>query len=129
MVKCVHNECQWPECDKTCGLVPTGDYEAGSSAEESLIHHLQCRIDELLTANKELRQKITAAKMIVRSFDRNLYIPTEEDIACSKVCLYGRADCVYNPEYIRRNDPEWWVELGMPTECKEESCYYYDEDK
>ena len=129
MIKCIHDECCWPECDKTCGLTPTGNYEAGSSAEESLIHHLQCRIDELLAANEEFRQKIMAAKMIVRSLEKSLWIPTEEEVAYEKVCLHGWVDCIHNPEYIRRNYPEWWVELGMPTECTEESCYYDDEDK
>lgn len=129
MIKCIHDECCWPECDKTCGLTPTGNYEAGSSAEESPIHHLQCRIDELLAANEEFRQKTMAAKMIVRSLEKSLWIPTEEEVAYEKVCLHGWVDCIHNPEYIRRNYPEWWVELGMPTECTEESCYYDDEDK
>ena len=129
MIKCIHDECCWPKCEKTCGLTPTGNYEAGSSAEEKLIYNLQCRIDELLAANKEFRQKIMAAKSIVRSLERSLYTPTEEEIAYKKVCLHGWDDCIHNPEYIRRNYPDWWVELGMPTECTEESCHYDDEDK
>lgn len=124
MVKCVHNECQWPECDKTCGLVPTGDYEAGSSAEEGLIYHLQHRVDELLAANSNLKSQIKSVKNIVYSMDKALYLPTEEEIACAKVCLYKHSDCIYNPEYLRRHYTKAWIRMGMPTECKEESCYY-----
>ena len=126
MIKCIHDECCWPECDKTCGFaLPSNEH----APEATLIYYLQERISELLAENKELRQKFTAAKMIVRSLDKALWIPTEEEIAYEKVCLHGWVDCVHNPEYIRRNYPEWWVELGMPTECTEESCYYDDEDK
>lgn len=48
MIKCVHEECRWPECEMTCGLVPEEEfYPVGASAEEGLIYHLQGRIAEL----------------------------------------------------------------------------------
>lgn len=48
MLKCIYNECRWPDCKRTCGLVPESkDYTPDSSAEENLIYHLQNRISEL----------------------------------------------------------------------------------
>ena len=117
MLKCVHNECQWPECDKTCGLAPEGDYILGTSPEEPLIYHLQKRVEELLKANKELKQQFTVARSIVNKLDQSLMVLPETEEACIKACKFGFYDCIHNPEYIRRNYPDWWVDLGMPTEC------------
>lgn len=130
MIKCVYDECQWPECDKTCGLAPTGDYEAGSSAEERLIYHLQHRVDELLAENAELRQKFEVARSCVRQIN-NIYIPNHIEKRLVKGCKFGYEDCIHNPEYIRYHYPDWWVELGMPVDCpncNEDNCYD-DEDK
>ena len=65
MIKCVHDECQWPECDKTCGMVPTGDYAVGSSAEEQLIYHLQERIAELLADREGTRAMLHRGELLL----------------------------------------------------------------
>lgn len=127
MIKCVHDECKWPECDKTCGFVPTGDYVIGSSAEERLIYHLQERIAELLAEREGTRAMLHEVERVVRQTTRQCSWGYDEDEACSKVCKYGYTDCVNNPEYMRRFHPECWIEDGMPTECEE--CHYDDEDK
>lgn len=129
MIKCIYNECQWPECDKTCGMVPIGDYVVGSSAEEQLIHHLQERIAELLVDREGTRAMLYEVERIVKQTTRQCDWGYDEDEACAKVCLYGYTDCIRNPEYLRRHHKEWWKELGMPTRCTEENCYYDDEDK
>ena len=129
MIKCIYDECQWPECDKTCGLTPTGDYSLGSCPEEGLIYHLQEQIKELLKANDKLKQQFIAARSAVRHLNASLSVPSYD---YAKFCQFNYNDCVYNPEYIRRNHPDWWVELGMPIDCPnctEESCCYDDEDK
>lgn len=66
MIKCVHDECKWPECDKTCGFVPTSDYVIGSSAEEKLIYHLQERIAELLADRKNTRDMLYEIERLVK---------------------------------------------------------------
>ena len=72
-----------------------------------------------------MEQALHKVKDLIRKPD---YIPS---------CPYGYMDCVSDPAYIRRYNPEWWEELGMPTECSqakyfEEGCscqWYDDEDK
>lgn len=127
MIKCIHNECQWPECDKTCGLVPTGDYAVGSSLEEGLIYHLQGRIADLLAEREETRALVFEVNRVAKLAARECSWDYDEVKACVKVCKHGYADCVNNPEYMRRYHTECWIEDGMPTECEE--CYYDDEDK
>ena len=65
----------------------------------------------------------------VHCMDFAVRFNTDEVRACEKVCLHGYDDCIHNPEYLRRYHPEYWVELGMPTECNPNECYYDDEDK
>lgn len=113
MIKCIYDECQWPECNKTCGMEP-----------EELIYHLQARINELLKEREEIRDffrqaMVKGAQWLERNYDI--------DVACARVCKHGYTDCVYNPEYMRRFYPECWIEDGMPTEC--EDCHYDNEDK
>ena len=132
MIKCIHDECQWPECDKTCGLVPSGDYTVGSSAEEKLIYHLQHRNDELLAEISELRQVMTSTKIALDKIYRGFNAPLTDKVKrLSKGCKFGYIECIYNPEYIRYNDPDWWVDLGMPIDCPDckEGELYDDEDK
>ena len=64
------------------------------------------------------------------------FLPEDYEITCP----FGYGDCISDPAYIRRWHPEWWIELGRPTQC---SCgytyaeaeqmgdcpYYDDEDK
>ena len=131
MIKCIHDECRWPECDKTCGLVPSGDYAVGSSAEEKLIYHLQHRNDELLAEIAELRQRMTSIQIALDKICRGFNTPIDKVKRLSKACKFGYVECIHNPEYIRRNYPDWWIELGMPIDCPncEEGDYYDDEDK
>lgn len=127
MIKCVHLECQWPECDKTCGMVPTGDYVIGSSAEEQLIYHLQERINQLLDDRAEMKLLLTDVQRTTALALKPLAWDYDEARACAAVCQHGYTDCVNNPEYERRNHTKYWVEEGMPTSCEE--CCYDDEDK
>lgn len=131
MLKCIHDQCQWPECDKTCGLVPTGGYIAGSSAEEKLILHLQNEIAELLATLDSTKFHLGRAinnicsELTIIESDLpaiNEYIPS---------CPHGYCDCVYDPAYIRKHYPDWWKDLGMPTSCKNcpDGERYDDEDK
>lgn len=132
MIKCVRDECSWPECDKTCGLVPSGDYVIGSSAEEKLIYHLQQRIGELLNEQSVIRQNMAAAQYAFDNAYKFFRAPDIEYEACKKACKFGLTDCIHNPEYLRRNYPDWWIELGMPIDCpdcNDKCCHYDDEDK
>lgn len=129
MIRCVYNECQWPNCDKTCGMVPEGDYAVGSCAEEALIYHLQKRIEELKNTVWNMRLGVSRIRQDAGQF-LNAYHPEPTEYqACSMVCPFGEGDCIHNPEYIRRHYPNWWVELGMPTTCDPNACRYDDEDK
>lgn len=130
MIKCIHDQCQWPECDKTCGMVPTGDYVAGSCAEEKLIAHLQKQI-ESLTNMLHINQQ----QLAFLSIDLNNNLKRVRSLTNIEeyrpTCPHGNIDCVYDPAYVRRYYPDWWVKLGMPTSCQ--NCpngeRYDDEDK
>lgn len=130
MIKCIHAQCQWPNCDKTCGMVPTGDYVAGSCAEEKLIAHLQEQI-EGLTNMLHINQQ----QLAFLSIDLNNNLKRVRSLTNIEeyhpTCPHGNIDCVYDPAYIRRYHPDWWVKLGMPTSCQ--NCpngeRYDDEDK
>lgn len=134
MIKCIYDECQWPKCDKTCGMVPPGDYPFGVCHEEKLIYHLQQRISKLNAELRNLRLDAVALnnvinKNLLRIINPLTNLDAEFECRCAETCLHGYIDCVHNPEYIRRNYPEWWIELGMPIFCDPEKCCYDDEDK
>ena len=131
MIKCIHEECCWPECNKTCGLVPAEEnYPVGASLEEGLIYHLQERISELKTELAECHRLMTQARMNARQIDRALITPSSFD-DYPRACKYGYHDCVCDPGYIRKHYPDWWKDLGMPTTCDEceDGDGYDDEDK
>lgn len=134
MLKCEYKTCQWPECNKTCGLVPKGDYVAGSCAEENLIYELQKRIEQLqidaVTARVYANRLRGNLNMLLDT------IPQTHDY--ERTCPFGYSDCVYDPGYIREFYLDEWIEDGMPTTCgdicggKEDGgyCNNYDwEDK
>ena len=131
MIKCIYEECRWPECDKTCGLVPTEkNYSVGVSLEESLIYHLQGRISELKAELAECHQLMAQARINAHQIDKALIVPSSYD-NYERVCKYGYMDCVCDPGYIRKHHLEWWKDLGMPITCDEckDGSGYDDEDK
>lgn len=127
MIKCTHNICCWPNCDKTCGL-----------DEKPLIQHLQNEIKKLNDQNKKL---FDAVQLIRGSLTTHIQKPLDK-IATSlrpdyeRVCPLGERDCVYDPGYIRHYYPDWWKELGMPTTCSyvitdtdgNQYCNSYDDE-
>ena len=131
MLRCKYDECQWPECEKTCGLVPAEEnYPVGASLEEGLIYHLQGRIGELKAEIAECHRLMTQARIDARQIERALMTSTDFD-NYTRVCKYGYHDCVCDPGYIRKHYPDWWEELGMPITCDEckDGSGYDDEDK
>ena len=133
MIKCIHEECCWPECEKTCGLVPAEEnYPVGASLEEGLIYHLQGRISELKTQLKNYQDQIRMARLEILTADKKLksFIVSEWD-NYPRACKYGYEDCVYDPGYLRKHDLDWWKELGMPITCEhcKDGSGYDDEDK
>lgn len=117
MLKCLYNECRWPECDKTCGLVPPGDYAVGSCPEEGLIYHLQNEVARM--KNIILTTRIHASRINTNALEILKSCPAVDTY--ERTCPYGYQDCVYDPGYLRAFYPEEWVEDGMPTTCGE-SC-------
>lgn len=133
MIKCIHEECCWPECEKTCGLVPAEEnYPVGASLEEGLIYHLQERIGELKAELEETRANMRAYYRDMHELIHKFNIPPL--LECNnyeRVCKYGYDDCVCDPGYIRKHYPDWWKDLGMPITCDEckDGSGYDDEDK
>lgn len=52
-------------------------------------------------------------------------------IVYEPMCPYGNLDCVLDCNYIKTFYPDWYKELGNPTQCKEciDGNQYDDEDK
>lgn len=131
MLKCIYNECRWPDCKRTCGLVPESkDYTHDSSAEENLIYHLQNRISELRVelqkCHAAMEDAMEEAFASIGHIKRALTTPTYHD-DYPRACKLGYDDCIHDPGYLRKYCFEWWKELGMPITC--EHCEYDDEDK
>lgn len=107
MIKCIHDICYWPNCDKTCGMATTG--ASSSTDERLLIHHLQNEIKKLNEQNKKLFNTI---QLIRGSLTTHIQKPLDR-IAASlmpdyeRICPFGEIDCVYDPGYIRHYYPDW----------------------
>jgi hypothetical protein len=124
MLKCKYNEdCSlYPACGHTCG-VPVEELLRIKSQRIRDMEHV---VNDLAGYQVLLmEQALYKVKDLIKKPN---YIPS---------CPYGYRDCISDPAYIRCYHPEWWEELGMPTECEcadeyEEGChcrYYDDEDK
>ena len=121
MIRCIHNECQYPDCDFTCEM-----------DRDDIIKMLQERRDDLLSQIEKSRILLSVVESAARSACMSLQGSCNEYEACAKVCQFGYVDCIHNPEYLRRHHPEYWIKIGMPTECEDcsdERCAYDDEDK
>ena len=121
MIRCIYDECQYPDCDFTC-----------EKDRDDIIKMLQERRDELLLERQSLVASILSVEKAARDACRGYGFRDNEYEACAKVCQFGYVDCIHNPEYLRRHHPEYWIKLGMPTECEDcsdERCAYDDEDK
>ena len=132
MIRCIYDECQWPNCDKTCGLTPAEDYVLGDCKEEALIFHLQDEIKALSEKIDAIDKHLGSTLFLINQAYHSIPEKTTRYDKCAEVCKFGYGDCIYNPMYIKMTYPDWWVELGMPTECadcNDENCRYDDEDK
>lgn len=118
MIRCIYDECQYPDCDFTC-----------EKDRDDIIKMLQERRDELLAERQVWRNHLSKVESAVHSMDFVVRFNTDEVRTCEKTCLHGYDDCIHNPEYLRRYHPEYWIKIGMPTECDPNECFYDDEDK
>ena len=122
MLKCIYSECRWPDCDKTCGLVPESkDYSPDSSAEKDLICYLQNRISELSVELQDYQAVMEDARLNIEHIKRALVTPSYYD-DYPRVCKFGYSDCVYDPGYLKKHHNKRWIELGMPTTCDNCNC-------
>lgn len=111
MLKCKHEHCQYPNCDgENCGI-PTENMLAIMCAENGM---LRAKIQNIYSevAHAPLRQALHKLSQMTAK---------EEEITCP----FGYENCISDPAYIRRCHPEWWIELGRPTEC---SCHYSQQE-
>ena len=115
MLKCKYDECRWPSCEKTCGLVPDQEaYIRGERNETALIEHLQTEIRNLKLRNTSAK---IFARRVMSDAQRTIDILSDPDY--ERVCPYGYMDCAYDPGYLRKYHTETWEKMGMPTTCGE----------
>lgn len=76
---------------------------------------------EMVLNEKELQENIIGNPILTYT-DKGYYYPS---------CPYGYNDCVYDPMYIKEHYPDWYKDLGCPTDCEacEGGSEYDDEDK
>ena len=111
MLKCKYEHCQYPNCNgENCGI-PVENLLALMCAE--LAHQREIP--------KQMYRTAMAAPVGKMEWELKKFLPEAYEITCP----FGYGDCISDPAYIRAYHPEWWVELGRPTQC---SCgYTYDE--
>ena len=113
MIKCIHNSCCWPSCEKTCGMVPDQEaYIRGERNETALIEYLQT---QLRNAEMQATAARIFANRVKSEADRIIESVSKPDY--ERVCPYGYMDCVYDPGYLRKYHLSTWVAMGMPTTC------------
>lgn len=104
MIKCIHSECIWPNCDNTCGM-----------DEAQLIAHLQTEVRKYRQEKADILKSFGDYLLpLYRSYECYVdkpYIPT---------CPFSEHNCIHDPAYQRKYSPEIWKQHGMPTEC---TCY------
>lgn len=111
MLKCKHAHCQYPNCDgENCG-VPV----------ENMLAIMCAETKHWREATEHMYHVAMATPIQNLQRELNRLRPEEYEITCP----FGYGDCISDPAYIRAYHPEWWIELGRPTQC---SCgYTYDE--
>ncbi len=122
MIRCIHTKCKYPDCDFTCEM-----------DRDDIIKMLQEQIESLLVDRETLRGVLWNLYKDAGRIGEYLSPEREFNSACIQACKFGYVDCIHNPEYLRKYHTKWWVELGMPTECRsdctEDNFCYDDEDK
>lgn len=124
MLKCKYEYCQYPNCDgENCGV-----------SIENLLAYMCAEARHWRETTEQMYHTAmtTPIQILQRELNRlrpQQYTPT---------CPFGYNDCISDPAYIRTYHPEWWIELGRPTQCgseynQEEAdamgwCQYYDDE-
>ena len=129
MIKCVHDSCCWPHCNKSCGMVPTDNNNIEGGL---LIRHLQ---DQLVQTKADMASVRSTVQQIAAKVSHAA--ETLSTGSYERVCPYGYMDCVYDPGYLRKYHLSTWAAMGMPISCGETCggkdggyCNKYDwEDK
>lgn len=124
MLDCKHKICCWPECNKTCGLVPASDYPVGASEEEELIYHLQ---DEIAKRDKLIKNVYRILTNVKTDIFKDL-IPLEEALEVTTAdyepaCPLNYTDCLNDPGWLKFWDYDEWKKSGCP-----EVCHHYKDD-
>ena len=120
MLDCKYKICQWPDCDKTCGLNPVGDYSTGAA----LIHHLQ---NEIQKKDKTLSEVYSILGKVKTDIFKDI-IPLEEALGVitaeyESTCPLGYTDCFNDPGWLKYWDYDEWKKDGCPMVCS-----YYKEN-
>lgn len=108
MLKCVHYSCQFPNCDRTCDLIPLDSRNDLDYAP--LINMLQKTIATQHSKMFELQSSIISLRNTILDF------PLRTVISLINENPYNDT-CVNSPYYQKIHNFDLWVATGMPTEC------------
>ncbi len=123
MFKCKHPHCQYPNCEGEKCEVPI----------ETLLAYMCAELAHQREIPKQMYWIAMGSTVGRMEYELKRYLPEEP---YEHTCPYGYKDCISDPAYIRWNHPEWWIELGRPTQCScaanynedEDWCKYYDDE-
>lgn len=124
MLKCKHEHCQYPHCEgENCGI-----------PVENMLAIMCAEAKHWRKTTEQMYHKAMATPVV--NLQRELVRLLPEDY--TPTCPFGYGDCISDPAYIRCYHPEWWIELGRPTECHcgysqaeadhMTGCPYYDDE-
>lgn len=124
MLKCKHEHCQYPHCEgENCGI-----------PVENMLAIMCAEAKHWRKTTEQMYHKAMVTPVV--NLQRELVRLLPEDY--TSTCPFGYGDCISDPAYIRCYHPEWWIELGRPTECHcgysqaeadhMTGCPYYDDE-
>lgn len=67
---------------------------------------------------------VEASGIFVESYN----VITEVQKEYEPMCPFGYTDCIYDINYIKCYSPDWYKELGSPTECNCQDGKNYDDE-
>lgn len=127
MISCPFDKCEYPACDRTCGL-----------DEPGIITMLQKQIEVLNTYRRNMNLGLLEIRHLEEYLGQLQHEGYKDIFNHYKECKF--IDCIHNPMEMKQWRQEYWQEKGCPNRCSyfidkpdtpglgEWDCPYYDNE-
>ena len=127
MISCPFDKCEYPACDRTCGL-----------DEPGIIAMLQKQIEVLDTYRRNMNLGLLEIRHLEEYLDKLQREGYRDEFNYYEECPYE--DCILNPMEMKQWRTEYWQKKGCPNRCSyfidkpdtpglgEWDCPYYDDE-